>query len=95
VTPTPALSSQAELAQYFNLVMTRAARARAGLVQLQRRQATSGAGLPVDIRAARDRLDAQLRAGVSAMRARDNSAAEQNLHHADETLTVIEQFLAK
>ncbi len=95
VTPTPAVSSQAELAKHFNLTMTRAARARAGLAQLQRRQAASGAELPVHVRAARDRLEPQLRAGVTAMRARDNGAAEQNLHAIDDTLTVIEQFLAK
>ncbi len=95
VTPTPAVSPQAEFARHYNLVMTRAIRAKAGLAQLQRRQAAPGAALPDDVRAARDRLDAQLQAVMTAMRARDNAAAEQRLQDADQTVVVIEQFLAK
>jgi hypothetical protein len=95
VTPTPALSSQAEFAKHYNLVMTRAVRAEAGLAQLQRKQAAPRAELPESVRTARDRLDAQLRTVASAMRARDNGAAEQSLPAVEDTLTVIEQFLAK
>jgi hypothetical protein len=95
LTPTPALSPQAEFARHYNLVMTRAIRAKAGLAQLQRRQAAPGAALPDDVRAARARLDAQLQAVMTAMRARDNAAAEQRLQDADQTVVVIEQFLAK
>jgi hypothetical protein len=93
VTQTPALSPQAEFARHYNLVMTRAIRAKAGLAQRQRRQAAPA--LPDDIRAARDRLDTQLQAVMTAMRARDNAAAEQRLQDADQTVVVIEQFLAK
>jgi hypothetical protein len=95
LTPTPAQSSQAELAKHFNLVMARAVRAESGLAHLQQRLAASGAQLPDDVRAARDRLGAQTQAVASAMRARDNAKAEQRLQDAEETLMVIEQFLAK
>jgi hypothetical protein len=95
VTLTPTLSPQDEFARHYNLVMTRAVRAKAGLAQWQRRQAASGAALPDDVRAARDRVDGQIQAVISAMRGRDNVAAAQHLKDADETVAVIEQFLAK
>jgi hypothetical protein len=91
VTPTPAMSSQAEFAKHYNWVMTRAVRAEAGLAKLQRRQAASRAELPESVHTARDRLDAHLQAVARAMRARDNGAAEQCLHAVEDTLTVQNQ----
>ena len=75
--------------------MTRAAQARSGLVQTQRKLAIAGTPLPDDIRAAQDRLTSQQQALGSAMRTRDNAAAEQNLRAMADTLAVIEKFLGK
>jgi hypothetical protein len=95
VTPARAASPDAEFAKHYNSVMTRMIQVKGALAQRQRRRGAPAAELPADIRAARDRLDAQIQAVVTAMGARDNLAAEQHLHDADETLTVVEQFLAK
>jgi hypothetical protein len=95
IAPAPAVSSQVEFARQYRSMMVRAAQAKAGLVQLQRRKAGSGAELPDDVRAARDRLDGQLQAAASAMRVRDLGLAEQSVHAAEDTLTVIQQFLSK
>jgi len=95
VTPTQALSPQAEFARHYHVVMIRALRAKSGLAQRQQRQAAPGAELPEDVRAARDRLNAQQQAVLNAVSARDNGLAEQRLNDMEETLKVIEQFLAK
>ena len=91
----PAASGQSELAQRYMSAMRRVGQAKVGLAQLQRRQSGSGANLPDDIRAASDRLDTQLRNTVLAMRARDNGATEQSFHALEDTLAVIEKYLAK
>ena len=75
--------------------MTRVGRAKAGLAQFQRSQGSSGPDLPDNVSAARNHLDAQVQAVQNAMRMRDNNLAEQNLKATEETVTVIEQFLAK
>ena len=75
--------------------MARASRAKSSLAQLERSQAGSGTELPDEVRAARGRLDAQRQAVATAMLTRDNGQAQQSLHAAENTLTVIEQFLAK
>ena len=94
-TPTTAVSPQVEFARHYHAVTIRALRAKSGLAQQQQRQAAPGAGLPEDVRAARDRLIAQQQAVLSAMSARDNRLAEQRLNDMEETLKVIERFLAK
>jgi hypothetical protein len=95
VTPTQALSPQAGFARHYHVVMIRALRAKSGLAQRQQRQAAPGAELPEDVRAARERLNAQQQAVLTAVAARDNGLAEQHLNEMEETLKVIEQFLAK
>jgi len=95
VTPSPALSPQHEFARHYHAVTIRALRAKSGLAQRQQRQAAPGAELPEDVRAARDRLNAQQQAVLNAVSARDNGLAEQRLNDMEETLKVIEQFLAK
>jgi hypothetical protein len=95
VTPTQALSPQAEFAKHYHVVTIRALRAKVGLAQRQQRQGAPSAELPEDVRAARDRLNAQQQAVFSAISARDNSLAEQRLNDMEETLKVIEQFLTK
>src|SRR5205823_1329844 len=92
---SPAAASQVELAQQYSSVLVRAGRVKSGLAQYQRQQSGSVTELPDDVRAARDRLDTQLQAVASAMGARNNGLAKQNLHAAEDMLTVIEQFLAK
>lgn len=94
-TPTTAVSPQVEFARHYHAVTIRALRAKSGLAQRLTRQAEPGAELPEDVRAARDRLIAQQQAVLSAMSARDNRLAEQRLNDMEETLKVIEQFLAK
>ena len=80
---------------HYVAVLTRAAKARSGLGQAQRKLILAGAALPEDIRAAQDRLISQQRAVVVAMGARDNAAAEQSLRDMEDTLAVIEKFLGK
>ena len=77
--------------QRYGAVMRRAAQARAGLAQAQRK--LGGAPLPDDVRAAQDRLNIQQRALGLAMRTRDNAAAEQKLLEMEDTLAVIEKFI--
>jgi hypothetical protein len=76
----------------YSAVMQRAGRIKTALAQYQRRP---GAEVPTDVRSASDHLDAQLRAGLTAMSARNNSLAEQNLRALEDTVAVIERFLAK
>ncbi len=95
MTPTPAVSPQAEFARHYHAVTIRALRAKSGLAQRQQRPGAPAAELPEDVRTARDRLIAQQQAVLSAMSARDNGLAEQRLNDMEDTLKVIEQFLAK
>jgi len=95
MTPTPAVSPQAEFARHYHAVTIRALRAKSGLAQRQQRPGAPAAELPEDVRTARDRLIAQQQALLSAMSARDNGLAEQRLNDMEDTLKVIEQFLAK
>src|SRR5262249_27771764 len=93
----PAAGSTPEMAfaQHYSAVMTRAARARAGLAQWQRTHGGSSTPLPDDVVAARNRLEDQFQTVVNSMRARDTAAADRGLNDVEATLSVIEQFLAK
>jgi len=91
---SPSTSNQIEFAKHYGAVIQRAARARGGLIQLERKPDGSGE-LPEGVREARDRLDAQLRAVAMSMGTRDTVQAQQSLRAAEEALTTIEQFLAK
>ena len=75
--------------------MVRAAQAKSGLAQFQRQQAGSSTELPDDVRAARDRLDAQMQAIAMAVGARNNAQATQGMREAESSVRVIEQFLAR
>jgi hypothetical protein len=81
--------------QRYGAVMRRAAQARAGLAQAQRKLSASRVPVPDDIRDAQDRLNSQQRAVALAMRTRDNAAAEQNLRVMEDTLAAIEKFIGK
>ena len=75
--------------------MVRAAQAKSGLAQLQKQQAGSGTELPDDVRAARDRLDAPMQAVARAVGELNNAQAAQSMRETENSVTVIEQFLAK
>lgn len=91
-TPAPP-AGQSALMTHFSAVMTRAAKARASLGQAQRKLA--GAPLPDDIRAAQSQLITQQQAVAAAMRTQNNAGAEQNLRAMEDTLAVIEKFIAQ
>jgi hypothetical protein len=82
---------------HYSAVTRRANLATVGLAQAQRRASVSGTGVPVpdDIRAAQERLNKQQQAANLAIRTRDYTAAEQSLRAMEDTLAVIENFLAK
>jgi hypothetical protein len=88
-------ASQVEFLKRYSAVLTRAAQARSGLVQAERKLAAAGIAVPDHIVAARERLASQQRAAGQAMSARDNTAAEQDLRDMEETLGVIEKFVGK
>ncbi|MFN8009721.1 MAG: hypothetical protein U0V70_22340, partial [Terriglobia bacterium] len=91
----PDVAAQMGPANEFKALMARVSPARSQLAQVQREKAASGTELPQDVRNARDRLDAELNAVSAAMLAGDNALFKKNLHTAEATLIVIEQFLAK
>jgi hypothetical protein len=65
------------------------------LGQAERKLTLAGAALPGEIRAARDRMVTQQQAVAMALRTRDNAAAEQRMRDLEDTLAVIEKFIAK
>ena len=79
--------------QRYSVVIGRAGRAKVQLAQLERKQAGQGTELPADVRDARDRLDAQLKAVIVAMQKRDNAQSEQSLQSFEGTVSVIENYL--
>ena len=88
-------TSQVDFMQRYGAVMRRAAQARAGLAQAQRKLSASRVPVPDEIRDAQDRLNSQQRAVALAVRTRDNTAAEQNLRVMEDTLAAIEKFIGK
>ena len=87
----PEAAAQFEIAQRYNQALFRAQRDKRALMQLQ--QSQSGAPLPDDVRAARDRLDDQVKSSLMAMSRRDNAQASQALQSTEASLTVIEKYL--
>jgi hypothetical protein len=87
--------NRAEFLQRYGASMTRLARARAGLAQYQSRQSVSRAVLPGDVSVAAGRLDVQARAAVAAVNSGNDTLASQNLDALDDSLKVIENFLAR
>ena len=75
--------------------MMRVSRARVGLAQLQRARIGTPAPLPDNVVAASDRLNTQQRAVAIAMRSRDDATEQKSFQDLEDTLTVIEKFLAK
>ena len=97
--PASALGAagQPNVMAHYSAVTRRANLATVGLAQAQRRASVSGTGVPVpdDIRAAQERLNKQQQAANLAIRTRDYTATEQSLRAMEDTLAVIENFLAK
>jgi len=79
----------------YSSAMQRAARDRPGLAQAQRKLSLTGGSLPDEVLAAQARLNSEQQAVSSALRTRDYAAGEQSLRVIEETLTIIESFLAK
>ena len=88
----PDVAKQLEISQSFSEVMQRAGRAKSGLAQYEQRRSGE---VPADVRSAAGRLDAQLRAAVTAIGARNYALAEQNLQALEATVAVMERFLTK
>ena len=90
-----AAQNRIEFQKRFNALVGRYSRARVGLAQLQPRGASPAAALPADVAAAAGRLDADLRAARVAISAGNDSITERNLTALEDSLKVIEDFLAK
>jgi hypothetical protein len=52
-----------------------------------------GVQLPADVRAARDRLDAQLQAAILAYQKQNTAEAEKDLQSVEDSLAVMEKYL--
>jgi hypothetical protein len=89
--PTP----QQDLLTRYRALTVRASQDRLGLGQAERKLTLAGVALPDEIRAARDRLTIEQQAAASAIRTRDNAAAEQKMRDLEDTLAAIEKFIAK
>lgn len=87
----PEVAAQFEIGQRYNQAVFRAQRDKRELMQLQRTQA--GTEFPADVRAARDRLDDQVRAILTAISRRDNAQANQALQSTEASLAAIEKYL--
>lgn len=96
--PAPSAASptlQQDLMTRYRALTVRASQDRLGLGQAERKLTLAGAALPGEIRAARDRMVTQQQAVAMALRTRDNAAAEQRMRDLEDTLAVIEKFIAK
>jgi uncharacterized Zn-binding protein involved in type VI secretion len=87
-----ASSNRAEFQRRYSTDVNRYSRTRIGLAQFQIKQ---GAALPADVAAAAGRLDSDVRAARSAISAGNDSISERNLTALEDSLKVIEDFLAK
>ncbi len=88
-------AGQQEFMTHYNAVMRRSAQTRVALAQAQRKLSLAGVPLPDDIRAAQERLPSQQQAANLTLRTRDYAVGEQSLRAMEDTLVVIEDFLAK
>jgi hypothetical protein len=88
-------AGQPEFMTHYGAVMRRAAQTRFALAQAQRKSSATGVPIPDDIRAAQERLPSQQQAANLAIRTRDYAAGEQSLRAMEDTLVVIEDFVAK
>jgi hypothetical protein len=80
---------------HYNAALRRAAQTTVALSRAQRKSSLAGVPLPDDIRAAQERVPSQEQAASLAIRTRDYAAGEQTLREMEDTLGVIEDFLAK
>jgi hypothetical protein len=88
--------NRAEFQRRFNADVSRYTRARVGLAKFQStRGGPPVAALPADVAAAAGRLDSDLRATRLAISAGNDSITERNLNAVEDSLKVIEDFLAK
>jgi uncharacterized Zn-binding protein involved in type VI secretion len=87
-----ASSNRAEFQRRYSADVNRYSRTKIGLAQFQIKQ---GAALPADVAAAAGRLDSDVRAARAAISAGNDSISERNLTALEDSLKVIEDFLAK
>jgi hypothetical protein len=78
------------LRQQYASILGRSTRTKTTLKTTEVR----GVQIPADIRAASDRVDAQLKAANAAIGQNDTALATQNLQQADATIAMVEKFLA-
>jgi hypothetical protein len=96
--PSPALATAAptDFIARYGALTRRANQATVALAQAQRRASVAGGvPLPDDIGAAQERLTRLQQAANLAIRTRDYAAGEQSLRAMQDTLAVIDDFLAK
>jgi hypothetical protein len=96
--PSPALATAAQpnFMAHYSALTRRANLTTVRLAQAQRRASvTGGVPVPDDIRAAQERLTKLQQAANLAIRTRDYTAGEQSLRAMQDTLAVIDDFLAK
>jgi hypothetical protein len=85
-------SNRVEFQRRYNAAVSRFTRAKVGLAQFQIKQ---GAALPADVAAAAGRLDSEVRATRAAMSAGNDGITARNLNDLEDSLKLIEDFLAK
>jgi hypothetical protein len=87
-----AAPNRAEFQRRYSAALSRYSRAKSGLAQFQIRP---GAVLPADVAAAASGLDADARAARAAITTGNDSISTRNLDAFENSLKVIEDFLAK
>ncbi len=90
-----AATNRLEFQRRLNADMNRITRARAGLAPYQTRGAPTSTVLPAAVTAAAARLNADAQAARLAISAGNDSSSERNLKALEDSLKVIEDFLAK
>ena len=88
---TPEQAAQFQMTQRYRRIVVRAQGVRQQLMLAQRSQ--PGAELPADVADARGKLDAQIRAVAAAVAQRDSAQFDQASRSAEDSLTVIENYL--
>jgi hypothetical protein len=89
---SPDQEAQAELLKRYRAVMLRTEKDRGQLLRLER---TQGDTVPADVRTAQDQLRKQENAVVTAWRKHDPAEMDQAAQSLEDSLTVIEKYLAK
>jgi hypothetical protein len=87
------VAQQREFATQFSALQIRAVRVRQRMIQLLRTKRPET--MPNDVQAASDRLENEVRLAGQALSTRDSGAIRERLRDLDDTLSVLERYLAK